>query len=548
MVAKIVQAVVGVPVLTLAFCVLSIPATVSLAVAVLAVIVFVRAGPWTTMMVSVSTTITLIMLELVLQVAGSSMIYYRVDEMIGRGDHFVPNVALRGFHQPYGDLYAISNRPLSSIIEPRSVDFITDSLGNRNEHDYNGETLALIGNSLAVGSGTTQSETLAVALSRELGRPVYNASYPGGPIDYLTWRVRFEKNAGKNAKEAKTIFLFFEGKDLPCPDDDWSVVNGTLPWYLDVPNFVKPLATYKIFHALTGRVLVTFARGSLPPSVMVARVGDKDVGFMSLYYKAIRQKVACPWDDVITRYRAFARSTALIAMIPDKSRVYHDFIDPGEDLPDLRWQFIQRLGRETGIPTVNLTPSLVEAARRELPEGRYVYWRDDTHWNGLGMAVAAKAIAAALKEAQPAAVVTAPARPILERARIAGALAGAATPDGWYTSSPNATVQAGGVVGASDSQIYRILPIPAAGREMAAAIQLAGTVDMATILVDVIWQKGGSEVSRETATFNVRESEATTAEVTREVPPGADHILLIVRPWRPEDGKITVGGADISWR
>ncbi len=34
---------------------------------------------------------------------------------------------------------------------------------------------------------------------------------------------------------------------------------------------------------------------------------------------------------------------------------------------------------------------------RQLPEGRYVYWRDDTHWNCLGMRAAAASVAAQLR-------------------------------------------------------------------------------------------------------------------------------------------------------
>ena len=48
---------------------------------------------------------------------------------------------------------------------------------------------------------------------------------------------------------------------------------------------------------------------------------------------------------------------------------------------------------ENGIRALDLRPALIEEAERlRATTGEFLWWRDDTHWNGLGHAAAARAI------------------------------------------------------------------------------------------------------------------------------------------------------------
>ena len=49
-----------------------------------------------------------------------------------------------------------------------------------------------------------------------------------------------------------------------------------------------------------------------------------------------------------------------------------------------------------GITALDLRPALRKEAARLLPRGEFVWWRDDTHWNGHGHVAAARAIHEAL--------------------------------------------------------------------------------------------------------------------------------------------------------
>lgn len=43
-----------------------------------------------------------------------------------------------------------------------------------------------------------------------------------------------------------------------------------------------------------------------------------------------------------------------------------------------------------GVPALDLTDAFRERARRDLARGQYLYWLDDTHWDGAGVALAAE--------------------------------------------------------------------------------------------------------------------------------------------------------------
>ena len=54
-----------------------------------------------------------------------------------------------------------------------------------------------------------------------------------------------------------------------------------------------------------------------------------------------------------------------------------------------------------GVPVLDLAPRLRAGAAEAFSEGRYLYWRDDTHWNPTGVRIAAAALSGALVGVRP---------------------------------------------------------------------------------------------------------------------------------------------------
>jgi hypothetical protein len=91
----------------------------------------------------------------------------------------------------------------------------------------------------------------------------------------------------------------------------------------------------------------------------------------------------------------------IVVLAPSKYTVYYPLLDdtPAASL-DVRGSLSQVAAplRAEGIPTIDLTASFREKAGRNLAEGKYLYWLDDTHWNADGMAAAAHLIQQQLNE------------------------------------------------------------------------------------------------------------------------------------------------------
>ena len=101
-------------------------------------------------------------------------------------------------------------------------------------------------------------------------------------------------------------------------------------------------------------------------------------------------------EDISKGFRE--RGTELVVLlVPEKEQVWT------EDIPEDLWEgieasadllrWLEREGRKRGIRVVNP----LETFRQMTRDGIALYWRGDTHWNGIGMRTAAELTAAELK-------------------------------------------------------------------------------------------------------------------------------------------------------
>ena len=82
----------------------------------------------------------------------------------------------------------------------------------------------------------------------------------------------------------------------------------------------------------------------------------------------------------------------MVVLVPNKSTVYGDLLlteSPYVKTDTLANQ-AEVLLRQNGVAVLNLTDPMKCAARKMLPQKRYLWWRDDTHWNRYGVQVAAQ--------------------------------------------------------------------------------------------------------------------------------------------------------------
>lgn len=358
--------------------------------------------------------------------------YYRAHERLLRADRsaYYPHRDLT-IHMPFGDLFAISRGAYPAIREPRRVHFVTDSLGFRNWKDYSGEPYVLVGDSFVVGNGTDQDDNLTGVLAREFSIKTYNASFPSNAQTYVANALSLQERIGD---KFHVILFLFEGNDFPCPaptkevEQAIAVEKATLS-SSDRPNrnpqsvkwrllgeykralqlsyrMVRWLLTrardteiYRFSFGLSRRAMQSFSAAtdaSWENPVAVYTIYGKQIGFLRSYINETSRMAPCDWSQIREDVRQIKDRIALIVFIPTKYRVYQPAIDPGVTLPSEQLVFTRDLAAKLGVPMIDITPALREAAVRAGARGEFVYWRDDTHWNPVGINIAASEIANAL--------------------------------------------------------------------------------------------------------------------------------------------------------
>lgn len=305
-------------------------------------------------------------------------------------DHMKPNVNLENFRMTFGDIFVMSRFAFPSITETRVVNFRTDALGYRNDQPLQRGDRILVGDSFVVGNGEVdQHQTLSAQLAERLGRPVYNAGYPAGIPEYLQRIKRLAATGGVDEKSVGIVV--FEGNDFPCNQD------GNIRKYrtklLFSPAIVWESRLHQIIYGLSRRALANLSAPVMETEVSVAAIGGKDVGFYNEYVRASRSSDICDWESLLADFDAVRPYVRFFAFVPTKYRVYKDHIHDPFPLYDTRWIFLRDFAERHDIPAVDLTPGLRQAADAALPEGTYVYFRDDTHWNAAGIAAAARVLA-----------------------------------------------------------------------------------------------------------------------------------------------------------
>ncbi len=307
---------------------------------------------------------------------------------------------------PHGDLVAISPIAPRSLWQSRHVKVKTDSLGFVNYEDYHGQPFILVGDSFVEGIGNTQEDVLSEQLRRDYGIEAYNMAHPGEPNYY----ARLIAAADARFKTDPRLVLFlYEGNDFPGPpiinaEEEMSFARLARWYYGSYSSFFTAMVAdtklYQTWQGLYQRVSVLaqeYFTGE--PRVIVRKVGPQDVGFREIYVEVTDRPSYDGHEMYDHDLKPVLPSVSLIVFVPTKYRVYRDLTSPPATQPaaDAQWEYTVRLGQEFGIPVLNLTEPLKAESARLLENGEMTYWRDDSHWNAQGIAVAARELAKALK-------------------------------------------------------------------------------------------------------------------------------------------------------
>lgn len=312
---------------------------------------------------------------------------------------------------PYGDIYVIdsglnSNREL--IKETREQIFITDSYGIRNNQTKIDEAeIILVGDSFITGNGVTQKNIPSNILSEISGKKVSILSYGGlGPRDYENIIKKYMKIINSDAK----IFVFyFEGNDFFKEEKKKKVEENSK--YVNWRGYKIPWLSYKIRFAYERlernkdkfllKVLSEknyFLKNIRAKShIMYRKFFSKlhNTGSPIKYFK-IDNKIMGFYHidnfDLNSKYNTYIFENEKILnrvngvfYIPSKLNVYSDYIKQRTNDKNNKFLYLKNSYSKLNIPTYDLSINMKKSVSKYLEDGKYLYWRDDTHWNKYGI-------------------------------------------------------------------------------------------------------------------------------------------------------------------
>lgn len=373
-----------------------LPWAALLTIWILLAIVFLFAGGAQALLTAASLAACALLLNFVIYATGLERgIYYRPQELLSANDPdfggiYRPNTQL-SMNTLFGDLEAMGK---AGVKEPHETIYRTDSLGFRNPADYHGQQFVLVGDSLAAGANDTQSCLLTEWLRQDHKIDTYNLGFPGDMNDYVNRSKAFQQRHGHDFKTALFVFegndfVPYTGRTLPQP--------GMIERYY---NLFKSTSLWRYTRSLYKRS--SKKQGRHEGDALVQEIGGQKMVFFRQYVAVTNNRTVLEENALhfVPALQALKPNITQIFFIPTKYRVYAQWLS-GEPLPNEQWQYLQHAAQQAGVPVHDLTPVLQAEAVRLLPQGQYVYWRDDTHWNCNGMRVAATEVARVLSSHQP---------------------------------------------------------------------------------------------------------------------------------------------------
>ena len=367
-----------------------LPEGLFIALVLLLGVLYWRSGAMGAVTVSLTLVMTTVFYGLALKVTGlEDSIYYRPDEKYVRFDYtnnhriYQSNVRI-DMPMPHGDLRAMTTE---DIAEPRRIQFYTDADGFRNERDYHGQRYVLVGDSFIAGGSNSQEDMLASQLLRDYSLDAYSLAYPGGPADYAAYVRGFTKRHGENFR---VLLFLFEGNDF---EESRGRKKSALARYgRRYYEMFSEFSTYRVTKSLIKRL--TRARSIHAGSDLeLAELGGKKMAFYRRYTDVTR-RVPPPNPEGFERaIESMRPHVERVYFIPTKYRVYSRHLKPGETLANAQWDYLNGVCRKFQLPCTNLTEPMVRESDALLKKGEFTWWRDDTHWNRYGIAVAARVVA-----------------------------------------------------------------------------------------------------------------------------------------------------------
>ncbi len=293
---------------------------------------------------------------------------------------------------------------------------VTDEHGYRNSPPTDGKRypVMVVGDSfLDVQYGSDGN--FVRLLERELGKPVYNHSYPGAgafwglhrylieqrfkqrPPEVMVWGL-LERELG-GSLFAGYVYHIRKLNDREVAEAP-TAATGVAWDQLQPKNLAASLPSTS-FMAAGARRLWNVLRypvfGAITSDVILSEKDQTGSDYLFYRYNLMalawteqeRNPSQIAWSlEFIRNYLREQGTELMIMLIPDKEQVYRELIPDGDHLPLSTLYDLEQALLAMNIPVINLLPGFLAAKENGIP----LYWRDDTHWRTEAMKIAAEMV------------------------------------------------------------------------------------------------------------------------------------------------------------
>ncbi len=343
----------------------------------------------------------------------------RKPRMLGQFDP-CKNIRVRG---AYGDLAAMAN--VRSVRQYHDETLHTDAMGFRDPCDLADAHYAGIvaGDSFVVGVGEPEVDTLPGKLTTLAGAPFYNAGWNGvlipGGVAYLAGELKIRSGVvvlevlERTLKTPTPIAEDFPPGVFTSPQaaEQAKGASSFLPWLTDVQQKLSP-STPSPLQIISQKIIKKLQNDKLQPNpywhlaVHETLANGDNMLFLPKDLRPVDDvdALSASWANYFEWYRNQLRPYNLkliVLLVPNKYTVYGQWAAPVQADGIRLLNGVEHRLEAKGIPVVNLTGQFREVAAEQLPEHRYLYWRDDTHWNAEGIALAADRLWNSIRTLEP---------------------------------------------------------------------------------------------------------------------------------------------------
>ena len=311
----------------------------------------------------------------------------------------------------HGNMSNMGNLTRDRVYRPQV--FSTDRLGFRNSTNLlsSGVRAVMVGDSFVAGYGISDAETLPVQLSALTRVPVYNE---GGPYAYADTVHRLKATLSVGPGDAIIVWsesepiALLQAAEAQAVQPNWQARVLTSLFGRkgsDVRTWLRGWWFTSPMKVVAQKAFLSVSDDHVLPNVYAHLVVERQLTngepilFLPTDVDAFHQHrdvtPAAEYLRWLTASIAKDGMRPLVVLVPHKYSVYYPLLTaasarPGDAVHPLTT--LETALREQGIEALDLTPLLQARARVALASGEYLYWRDDTHWNGQGVRVAAEAI------------------------------------------------------------------------------------------------------------------------------------------------------------